>query len=195
MLPNLRDQNPEDPLSEVQDPLPEKLRASVVRTAITPSVVFSGTLVLVTTFWVCEQNERLQSDLIVCVVIAVLYFAIHVSTVFIALQVQERQAALGPKNFPFLKVWSSQPFLSYVLYALLGAVGLLTHYLLPQVRKQLPWFCFSHPLLKTKEYYQFEVRGERPPSAATPQKHARSIKVTSKRPASRLVRRRSRHVV
>ncbi|XP_077394460.1 pecanex-like protein 1 isoform X2 [Festucalex cinctus] len=110
ILPNLRDSNPEDPLSEVQDPLPEKLRASV--------------------------NERLQSDLIVCVVIAVLYFAIHVSTVFIALQ----------------------PFLSYVLYALLGTVGLLTHYLLPQVRKQLPWYCFSHPLLKTKEYYQFEVR-------------------------------------
>lgn len=110
ILPNLRDKNPEDPLSEVQDPLPEKLRSSV--------------------------NERLQSDLIVCVVIAVLYFAIHVSTVFIALQ----------------------PFLSYVLYALLGTVGLLTHYLLPQVRKQLPWYCFSHPLLKTKEYYQFEVR-------------------------------------
>uniref|UniRef100_A0A668AA34 Pecanex-like protein n=1 Tax=Myripristis murdjan TaxID=586833 RepID=A0A668AA34_9TELE len=110
ILPNLKDKNPEDPLSEVQDPLPEKLRASV--------------------------NERLQSDLIVCVVIAVLYFAIHVSTVFIALQ----------------------PFLSYVLYALLGAVGLLAHYLLPQVRKQMPWHCFSHPLLKTKEYYQFEVR-------------------------------------
>lgn len=110
MLPNLKDKNPEDPLSEVHDPLPDKLRASV--------------------------NERLQSDLIVCVVIAVLYFAIHVSTVFIALQ----------------------PFLSYVLYGLLGAVGLLTHYLLPQFRKQLPWYCFSHPLLKTKEYYQFEVR-------------------------------------
>uniref|UniRef100_A0AAX7UIN2 Pecanex-like protein n=1 Tax=Astatotilapia calliptera TaxID=8154 RepID=A0AAX7UIN2_ASTCA len=112
ILPNLRDKNPEDPLSEVQDPLPEKLRSSV--------------------------NERLQSDLIVCVVIAVLYFAIHVSTVFIALQVQS--------------------FLCYVLYALLGTVGLLTHYLLPQVRKQLPWYCFSHPLLKNKEYYQFEVR-------------------------------------
>ncbi|KAF3845299.1 hypothetical protein F7725_008462 [Dissostichus mawsoni] len=80
IVPNVKDKNPEDPLSEVQDPLPEKLRASV--------------------------NERLQSDLIVCVVIAVLYFAIH-------------------------------------------------------VRKQLPWYCFSHPLLKTKEYYQFEVRGER----------------------------------
>ncbi|MCJ8731086.1 hypothetical protein PDJAM_G00191900 [Pangasius djambal] len=106
-----KDQNPEDPLSEVQDPLPEKLRNSV--------------------------NERLQSDVIMCVLIAVLYFAIHVSTVFLALQ----------------------PFLSYVLYGLVGAVGFFTHYLLPQMRKQLPWYCFSHPLLKTREYYQFEVHG------------------------------------
>lgn len=30
VLPNIKDKNPEDPLSEVQDPLPEKLRASVV---------------------------------------------------------------------------------------------------------------------------------------------------------------------
>nr|XP_023691746.1 pecanex-like protein 1 isoform X1 [Paramormyrops kingsleyae] len=111
VFPNIKEKNPEDPLAEVHDPLPEKLRNSV--------------------------NERLQSDLIVCIVISVLYFAIHVSTVFIALQ----------------------PILRYVLHTLVGAVGLLTHYLLPQVRKQLPWYCFSHPLLKTKEYYQFEVRG------------------------------------
>uniref|UniRef100_A0A8C5PP70 Pecanex-like protein n=1 Tax=Leptobrachium leishanense TaxID=445787 RepID=A0A8C5PP70_9ANUR len=110
IFPNNEDKNPEDPLSEVKDPLPEKLKSSV--------------------------NERLQSDIVVCVVIAVLYFAIHVSTVFTALQ----------------------PVLSYVLYALVGSVGFLTHYVLPQVRKQLPWHCFSHPLLKTKEYYQFEVR-------------------------------------
>ncbi|XP_075700081.1 pecanex-like protein 1 isoform X1 [Rhinoderma darwinii] len=110
LFTNNEDKNPEDPLSEVKDPLPEKLRNSV--------------------------NERLQSDLVVCVVIAVLYFAIHVSTVFTALQ----------------------PVLSYVLYAVVGSVGFLTHYVLPQVRKQLPWHCFSHPLLKTKEYYQFEVR-------------------------------------
>ncbi|XP_062851744.1 pecanex-like protein 1 [Trichomycterus rosablanca] len=107
----VKEQNPEDPLAEIQDPLPEKLRNSV--------------------------NERLQSDLIMCVLIAVLYFAIHVSTVFLALQ----------------------PYLSFVLYGLVGAVGLFTHYLLPQMRKQLPWYCFSHPLLKTKEYYQFEVHG------------------------------------
>ncbi|XP_051946322.1 pecanex-like protein 1 isoform X2 [Xyrauchen texanus] len=111
ILPNVKEKNPEDPLSEVQDPLPEKLLNSV--------------------------NERLQSDVIVCVVIAVLFFAIHVSTVFIALQ----------------------PFLSYVLYGLVGTLGLLTHYLLPQMRKQLPWYCFSHPLLKNREYYQFEIRG------------------------------------
>ncbi|XP_019332376.1 pecanex-like protein 1 isoform X6 [Alligator mississippiensis] len=110
MFPNSEDKNPEDPLSEVKDPLPEKLRNSV--------------------------SERLQSDLIVCVVIGVLYFAIHVSTVFTVLQ----------------------PVLSYVLYALVGSVGFVTHYVLPQLRKQLPWHCFSHPLLKTKEYYQFEVR-------------------------------------
>ena len=67
--------------------------------------------------------------------------------------------ALCVKGFISTVSVSPQPFLSYVLYALLGTVGLLTHYLLPQVRKQLPWYCFSHPLLKTKEYYQFEVRG------------------------------------
>ncbi|XP_019374686.1 PREDICTED: pecanex-like protein 1 isoform X5 [Gavialis gangeticus] len=110
IFPNSEGKNPEDPLSEVKDPLPEKLRNSV--------------------------SERLQSDLIVCVVIGVLYFAIHVSTVFTVLQ----------------------PVLSYVLYALVGSVGFVTHYVLPQFRKQLPWHCFSHPLLKTKEYYQFEVR-------------------------------------
>ncbi|XP_024595389.1 pecanex-like protein 1 isoform X8 [Neophocaena asiaeorientalis asiaeorientalis] len=110
IFPKTEEKNPEDPLSDVKDPLPEKLRNSV--------------------------SERLQSDLVVCVVIGVLYFAIHVSTVFTVLQ----------------------PALKYVLYALVGFVGFVTHYMLPQVRKQLPWHCFSHPLLKTVEYNQYEVR-------------------------------------
>lgn len=50
--------------------------------------------------------------------------------------------------------------LGFVLYALAGAVGFFTHYLLPQLRKQLPWFCLSQPLLKPLEYSQYEVRGE-----------------------------------
>ncbi|XP_063554008.1 pecanex-like protein 1 isoform X6 [Gorilla gorilla gorilla] len=110
IFPKMEEKNPEDPLSEVKDPLPEKLRNSV--------------------------SERLQSDLVVCIVIGVLYFAIHVSTVFTVLQ----------------------PALKYVLYTLVGFVGFVTHYVLPQVRKQLPWHCFSHPLLKTLEYNQYEVR-------------------------------------
>ncbi|XP_006516155.1 pecanex-like protein 1 isoform X4 [Mus musculus] len=110
IFPKADEKNPEDPLSEVKDPLPEKLSNSV--------------------------SERLQSDLVVCVIIGVLYFAIHVSTVFTALQ----------------------PALKYVLYALVGVVGLVTHYVLPQVRKQLPWHCFSRPLLRTAEHSQYEVR-------------------------------------
>lgn len=58
---------------------------------------------------------------------------------------------------PFLTL---QPALSFVLYILAGVVGFITHYLLPQLRKQLPWFCLAHPVLRSREYSQFEVRGE-----------------------------------
>lgn len=56
----------------------------------------------------------------------------------------------------------SQSVLGYVLYALAGLVGFVTHYLLPQLRKQLPWFCLSQPVLKPREYSQFEVRSKYP---------------------------------
>ncbi|XP_058872002.1 pecanex-like protein 3 isoform X2 [Acipenser ruthenus] len=81
-------------------------------------------------------REILHSDLVMCTVIAVITFAISASTVFIALQ----------------------PWLSLVLYSLAGVLGFVTHYLLPQLRKQLPWFCFAHPVLRSHEYSQFEVR-------------------------------------
>lgn len=54
-----------------------------------------------------------------------------------------------------------------MLYALAGAVGFFTHYLLPQLRKQLPWFCLSQPVLKPQEYSQYEVRGECQQGAAS----------------------------
>ncbi|XP_033834876.1 pecanex-like protein 3 [Periophthalmus magnuspinnatus] len=81
-------------------------------------------------------REILHSDLVMCPLMAVITFAISASTVFIALQ----------------------PALSFVLYILAGVVGFITHYLLPQLRKQLPWFCLAHPVLRSKEYSQFEVR-------------------------------------
>ncbi|XP_067840257.1 pecanex-like protein 1 [Heptranchias perlo] len=81
-------------------------------------------------------REVLKSDLVMCAVITLLTFAISATTVFLSLK----------------------PFLGVALYALAGTVGFLTHYLLPRFRTQVPWFCFAHPLLKTKEYRQFEVR-------------------------------------
>ncbi|XP_034034311.1 pecanex-like protein 3 [Thalassophryne amazonica] len=81
-------------------------------------------------------KEILHSDLVMCPLMAVITFAISASTVFIALQ----------------------PPLSFILYFLAGVVGFVTHYLLPQLRKQLPWFCLAHPVLRSREYSQFEVR-------------------------------------
>nr|XP_054759246.1 pecanex-like protein 1 [Lytechinus pictus] len=97
---------------QIRDPLPDKLKKSV--------------------------SERLQSDLIVCLVMLAFVTALHVSTVFTELM----------------------PALSYVLFIIAVVVGFLLHYILPQLRKELPFACFSQPLLKSREYHQFEVRVE-----------------------------------
>uniref|UniRef100_A0A3Q1JH41 Pecanex-like protein n=1 Tax=Anabas testudineus TaxID=64144 RepID=A0A3Q1JH41_ANATE len=82
------------------------------------------------------QKEILVSDVVVCSVAYILTFAITASTVFLSLK----------------------PFVTIVLYALAGTVGFVTHYLIPQLRKHHPWLWISHPVLKTKEYHQFEPR-------------------------------------
>ncbi|XP_054432728.1 pecanex-like protein 2 [Pteronotus mesoamericanus] len=81
-------------------------------------------------------KDVLKSDLLVCPVAAVLSFAVSASTVFLSLR----------------------PFLSVVLFVLAGAVGFVTHYLLPQLRKHHPWMWISHPVLKNREYQQREVQ-------------------------------------
>uniref|UniRef100_A0A8C6C093 Pecanex-like protein n=1 Tax=Monodon monoceros TaxID=40151 RepID=A0A8C6C093_MONMO len=81
-------------------------------------------------------KDILKSDLITCSVAAILSFAVSASTVFLSLR----------------------PLLSIVLFVLAGAVGFVTHYLLPQLRKHHPWMWISHPVLKNKEYQQQEVR-------------------------------------
>uniref|UniRef100_A0A3Q2QYH1 Pecanex-like protein n=1 Tax=Fundulus heteroclitus TaxID=8078 RepID=A0A3Q2QYH1_FUNHE len=83
-----------------------------------------------------SMKEILLSDLVVCSVAYILTFAITASTVFLSLK----------------------PFVTIVLYALAGTVGFVTHYLIPQLRKHHPWLWISHPVLKTREYYQFEPR-------------------------------------
>ncbi|XP_028745643.1 pecanex-like protein 2 [Peromyscus leucopus] len=81
-------------------------------------------------------KDVLRSDLVVCSAAAVLSFAVSASTVFLSLR----------------------PFLSIVLFALAGTVGLITHHLLPQLRKHHPWMWVSHPVLKSKECQQREAR-------------------------------------
>ncbi|XP_030235637.1 pecanex-like protein 1 [Gadus morhua] len=83
-----------------------------------------------------SMKEILMSDIVVCSVAYILTFALTASTVFLSLK----------------------PFVTIVLYALAGTVGLVTHYLIPQLRKHHPWLWLSHPVLKTKEFHQFEPR-------------------------------------
>ncbi|XP_061167093.1 pecanex-like protein 1 [Saccostrea echinata] len=82
-------------------------------------------------------SERLQSDLLVSVFILIIVFAVHVSTVF---------------SSPVL-----QPVLSDILYYIAAGFGFLVHYLIPMLRKEMPWLCCSHPLLSNRERNMFEV--------------------------------------
>ena len=49
--------------------------------------------------------------------------------------------------------------LSYTLFAVTGTVGVVIHYLVPQLRKQLPWLLISSPVLKSYEYHLYEWQG------------------------------------
>lgn len=107
---------------------------------------------------------------------AVLTFAISASTVFIALKVHggdrgdtaavcggTQGGPSGPDRPPPRPRVSPRPFqsvLGYVLHGLVALLGLVAHYLLPQLRKQLPWGCLAGPVLRPREYSQFEVRGK-----------------------------------
>ncbi|XP_039706280.1 pecanex-like protein 2, partial [Pteropus medius] len=82
-------------------------------------------------------KDVLKSDLVVCSVAAVLSFAVSASTVFLSLR----------------------PLLGIVLSVLAGAVGFVTHHLLPQLRKHHPWMWISQPVLKSREHWQQEVTG------------------------------------
>ncbi|XP_075233994.1 pecanex isoform X2 [Lycorma delicatula] len=81
-------------------------------------------------------NARFKSDLIICTLIAVFVFGIHCSSVFTALQ----------------------PELNPVLWSVASCMGFLLHYIMPQLRKQLPWLCIARPVLRSHEHNQFEVR-------------------------------------
>ncbi|XP_014279000.1 pecanex-like protein 1 isoform X1 [Halyomorpha halys] len=79
-------------------------------------------------------NTRLKSDLLVCTVIALVVFGIHCSSVFTALQ----------------------PELNPVIGSVAIAMGFILHYVIPQLRKQLPWLCLARPVLRHSHQSHFE---------------------------------------
>ncbi|CAG9859942.1 unnamed protein product [Phyllotreta striolata] len=83
------------------------------------------------------NNARLKHDIIVCSLIGVFVFSIHTSTVFTVLQ----------------------PELSPVLWSVSATLGFLLHYIIPQLRKHLPWLCIARPILRSLEYEQYQVKG------------------------------------
>ena len=85
------------------------------------------------------RSQENRIELVTCLtVIAVLTFFIHWSGFF------------GPKL---------QPNLSFALWIVAALLGPLLHYVLPQMRKELPWLCFSHPVFKANDYDHFEAKG------------------------------------
>ena len=99
LFPELEERSLETARAEPPDPLPEKMRQSVV-SARSPGVQSWGKGVLSHRWrwhpcwcFLTLQREVLHSDLVMCVVIAVLTFAISASTVFIALKVCGAQAS------------------------------------------------------------------------------------------------------
>ncbi|XP_055309969.1 protein pecanex [Sitodiplosis mosellana] len=80
-------------------------------------------------------NARLKNDFLMCTVIGTIVLSLHSSTVFTALQ----------------------PELNPVLRSFVIVLGFLLHYLIPQMRKYLPWLCFAKPILKQKEYGMYET--------------------------------------
>ncbi|XP_052105318.1 pecanex-like protein 1 isoform X2 [Mytilus californianus] len=94
---------------DLEDPLPEKLKQCV--------------------------SERLQSDLLISLIILVIVFAVHLSTAFSSLQ----------------------PVVSDIIYYMAGGLGFIIHYIIPQLRKEMPWLCCSHPVLNSRERNFFEV--------------------------------------
>lgn len=106
-FPELESRTPEDPPVEIKDPLPEKLRNSVVRQSAfnhtsetsqwappNSCLTCAFCFFIFSPLSVCgSQKETLHSDLVMCPLMAIITFAISASTVFIALQVSDARPA------------------------------------------------------------------------------------------------------
>ena len=49
---------------------------------------------------------------------------------------------------------------AYVIYSLTCVLGVFNHYIVPHVRKEMPWLLFSEPIVKPREWDAYEVSGK-----------------------------------
>jgi len=80
---------------------------------------------------------RLENDVILTILVTIVVFAIHVSTIF-----------------------TLQPYVEIFLGTIATSLGFLLYYFFNHFRKELPWLFFASPIFKPREYGQFEVKGE-----------------------------------
>jgi hypothetical protein len=48
---------------------------------------------------------------------------------------------------------------AFVIYGLTCVIGVFNHYIVPHVRKEMPWLLFSEPIVKPREWDAYEVSG------------------------------------
>ena len=48
---------------------------------------------------------------------------------------------------------------AFVIYGLTCVLGVFNHYIVPHVRKEMPWLLFSEPIVKPREWDAYEVSG------------------------------------
>lgn len=102
-FPELESRTPEEPPLEIKDPLPEKLRNSVVKSTLQMCVFFAVLVFFIYIYSLYLQKETLHSDLVMCPLMAIITFAISASTVFIALQVSVILTMQMIRKFSFTK--------------------------------------------------------------------------------------------
>ena len=48
---------------------------------------------------------------------------------------------------------------AFVIYGLTCVLGVFNHYIVPHMRKEMPWLLFSEPIVKPREWDAYEVSG------------------------------------
>ena len=94
--------------------------------------------------------------MVISVMLGIFLFALHSSSLFAA-KVSSSSAHVQlpriPSSISSIFNWCLNEGLIYASIL----IGLLMHYILPQLRSEMPWLCFVRPFFRTRERQLFEV--------------------------------------